>query len=341
VTAIVVVVLLAVLGVPATSQAETLFRVDRLAVYDGAGRLVGTVAAPNVASFEPTLAAATVAFRTETGRLVSVLVTQDRLFGDADLHFERANCTGDPLLPRSTRSIDDLFTASAVVGPRRTVYVQTGRFRSVVSRSRWDTDGSCVGGFEQEQELAPASTAGIDLADYFTPPFRLRAVAGDAVPRGPSTDALAPTDGLVVFDGTGKRLGATSHGVVIATAFVTGSKRIVPVRLHGDTISTDEVYFESANCSGTPFLANSNDALARPTAVLGPRWAVWARNGIHRERIMRSRGQPGGPCIEAPADGWVVSAASLVSLDLELADYFTPPFTVRAGRETRPLGSLD
>jgi hypothetical protein len=196
-------------------------------------------------------------------------------------------------------------------------------------------DSECVNS-GWRADFAPAVQAGIELADYFTPPFELRATPGEPIPTGATVDGLDPTDRLVVFDSTRKKVAPKDAFVA-----VTGSGITVPLALLNDGFA----YFQSTDCTGPLFINGDGDTLVRPPIFVGPRDTVYVRTEEPVRQRMYSRRGNNGECGELR----FVSGGGHVTLGLfsdyapgapigiDLADYFTPPFTVRAGRGTRPL----
>jgi hypothetical protein len=326
---------------------EALFRVAEMAVHDATGKRVGTLSAATAATSYPSATAATIALRTESGKLVLVTATGRELFGADTVYFTSADCSGRPWLSRPSIA-PGLYGASALVGDGKSVYTQSGADREVVARSKWRVDGTCETGFSFSTTAAPATAAGVDLADYFTPPFSLRATRGAALAPGPAPerDDLEPTDALVVYDATGKKLGVTGVTTVFepgsaVVAFVTGSGTIVAVEVTRNEIRQDESFYTSTDCTGRPFLdAPANGGLKPVTAVLPPRATVHVQAAAPRTRAMWSTRNGDGDCasFENGRHGAYVPAAST---GLELADYFSAPFSVRAGRATKAVGSLN
>jgi hypothetical protein len=109
-------------------------------------------------------------------------------------------------------------------------------------------------------------------------------------------------------------------------------------------------YFESTDCTGTPFIFGSSvgggDSSLVPTMrLVKPRDAVHAPSGDAARRMMSSFQHGDGTCaVVRNRFGTIGETGFFVALEpigLELADYFTPPFTVRAGRGTRALPTPD
>jgi hypothetical protein len=321
---------------------QALFHGDDLAIYDSTDKRVGRLSNAGIPE---------VAFRTDAGRTVFVTVTPSRFRGTGTLYFPQVDCGGTPFITRAHRE-----PSSSVTGPRQTVHVQTGTFARRTMRSLlMPDDGRCVNS-TYRTEFARAAPAGIDLADYFTPPFALRATAAEAVPTGAAAEPepLDPTDRLVAYDATGKRVGAAigggvSRNVVADVAVVTGSGMTLMLAVSDDSLDLGAgPHFESTDCTGPPFMFGSETAhgwggLVHLTMAVGPRRAVYVRSGDATVRTMSSRAFHSIDGIECEilrtraGIGWRGQYAPTEPIGLELVDYFTPPFIVRAGRATRPL----
>ncbi len=319
--------LIGVFVVASAASAQTLFRSDGLVAYDSTGKKVGTLS--NALNPEVT-------FRTGAGRTVFLFVAPSSLFGNAQLYFPQAGCSGRPFL---TRAYSGRQVSSYVGGPRQTVHVQAGAFRRQRMRSTLWPDGQCFNS-AWTTDFAPAVLAGIDLADYFRPPFALRATPGEPIPTGAVAEPLDPTDRLVVFDATGKKVGATVGGNSPAwaeVAVVTDSGMTLLLGMT-DSYMGGHAYFETTDCTGPPFMRGSADGLVPATTLVGPRRSVYERSGQATSRTMSSLDYGDGECrilrtrIGIGDRGYYAPTSPI---GIDLADYFTPPFTVRAGRGTR------
>jgi len=231
------------------------------------------------------------------------------------------------------------MSASVLAGPRQTVYVQAGLYAPGPMRGAIFPDGQCREMVSHPSEQhAPARRLAIDLADYFTPPFTLRATAGEAIPTGPVADSLDVTDGIVVFDSTGKKVAAAA-----AYAVVTGSGVTIP--MVGMDWQVHQLYFESTDCTGPSFLDTFLWDEIGGTAV-GPRKTVYVRSeAAQRRRMFSASAFPGGPCsvlrTQVSPSGFEPGRpgnyAAAAPIGIDLLDYFTPPFHARAGRGTTPV----
>jgi hypothetical protein len=145
-----------------------------------------------------------------------------------------------------------------------------------------------------------------------------------------------------VIDSAGKKLGPTfaGQGAASTVAFVTDSGLTLLLSAFDSHIAGGGVYFESTDCTGAPFMGNGDDDLTPTALVVGPRRAVHTRSGNFAQQRMSSVDWGFGECtilrerFTIGRIGWFAPAAPI---GIELADYFTPPFRVRAGKATRKL----
>jgi hypothetical protein len=329
----IVLALAGVLVLAPAASAQVLFHADSLAIYDSRGTRVGTLTNSSGELAE----VAEVVFRTESGHNVFVRVYPSRLEGTSGLWFAQLGCSGTPFVVGSENGRQP---ASFLLGPRQTVYVQVGAFSRRTMYSYIGSNGQCVdhpvGRNVEGEEFAQARRLGINLADYFTPPFALRATRGEPIPTVAVAEPLDATDRLVVFDATGKKVAA-----VAAYAVVTGSGITIP--MDGVGSSWRQGYFQSTDCSGVPFM-EAGDYLVLQTAVFGPGNTIYRRSGQPARRtmysalfgnvchVLRTRLSPSR---EVP--GRTANFVRAVSVGIDFDDYFTEPFTVRAGSATRSL----
>ena len=323
--------LIGVLLAASAGSAQTLFRSESVVVYDSTGKTVGALS--RVGFRELT-------FRTGAGRTLIVSVTPSFFVGSAELLlFPQAGCMGQPFLLRASSG---QWVSSYVGGPRQTAYVQAGAFSRRTMRSYRGAIGGCINSV-WTADFAPADLAGIDFADYFTPPYSVRATPGDPVPTAAVAEPLETTDRFVVIDAVGKKVGGTLHeGFAAANvALVTDSGLTLLLAVFDSHITTGEgAYFASTDCTGPAFIDRPLDELVPATTLVGPRWAVHQQSGEFASRRMASVDWGDGQCMvlrERFTIGVNKPFAPTAPLGIELADYFTPPFTVRAGRGTRPL----
>lgn len=163
--------LLALVLLAPAVHADTLLYADHLAVYDGAGRQMGS-AWP---SSNGTLTY--VEFR--IGSMPVII----RVFPDEIqswvLRFPNPGCTGQA---RADALEGELYRYTEVVGPRKTVWVQSGTVAVRTSRSTLAPDGICHNHDPISDLSVPVKTTGVDLVDYFVPPFTTRTRARTPVP---------------------------------------------------------------------------------------------------------------------------------------------------------------
>ena len=324
------------LGTSVTS-AQVLFHASDFQVYDATDKRVGTVS-NSAGNPMNGLFKVEVLLRTGTGHNLFLNVFRSRIEGSSGwLWFRSENCTGEPLVSRGDSSREPI---AVLIGPRRTVYAQVGTMSPATIRSARQGDGQCVRTTEHVgQEFAPAARLGIDVADYFTPPFALRATAGEPVPIGAVAEPLESTDRIVVFDSTGKKVATAA-----AYAVVTDSGITIP--MSGMDWLVWALYFESTDCSGAPFLHTRGEGVLAGTSAVGPRKTVYLRSeDPQRRRMYSSSAFPGGECFlletrispSQVVPGRPGHYAAAAPIGIDLVDYFTPPFTARAGRGTNPL----
>ena len=328
------VVIVAVVGVllaASAAPAQTLFHAADLAIRDSTGTRVGTLTNTEGQLYEEV----EVVLRTETGHSLFLRVFPSRLEATASrLLFLQRGCGGRPYI---TSSGSGREPASFLLGPRQTVYVQVGPPRAGTTRSYMAADGQCVDADDDWVSFAPARRLAIDVADYFTPPFVLRATRGELISTG--AEPVEPTRGVVAYDTTGKRVADLD-----AYAWVTGSGITIPVTGVGG-FPWRLGYFESTDCTGPPFVRSPGEIFVPLTSVIGPRRAVHLQSGAIARRTMHSARNPDNTCSVLRTQlgpqwfrpGIIGNFAPTAPIGLDLADYFTEPFTVRMGSGTRVL----
>jgi hypothetical protein len=166
---------------PPIVQAATLFYAERVAVYDATGTQVGSTwpkwswgggdGAPDVIQVE---------FRLGTIP-VQVNVTQTGIETTRFMRFSGAGCTGDPLIDVEGR---EESRVTAVLGPRRTVYIQSGPGRLRTARSTRTVSGDCLDHGPLRESMFLLEATNVHLSDHFVPPFTLEAQGRTRVPRG-------------------------------------------------------------------------------------------------------------------------------------------------------------
>jgi hypothetical protein len=283
-----------------------------------------------------------VVLRTSSGHTVFLDVDR-RGFVDEGraktVYFRTADCSGQPFVWAAGPG----RPASALIGPRETLYVQTGLLRPLAMQSVLRSDGQCYRHFPPPEEFdiverfAAAKRLPIDFADYFTPPFALRATPGEPIPAETVADSLERTDRLVVFDATGKRVAAADANAVVSDSGVT-------ILMNTIAEWEEDVYFESTDCSGPPFLAQWVGQRLTTAIVIGPRKTVYVQTGPSTRFTVYSVRRGGSFCSPArtvwrgqETPGILSWWSPAATIGLDLADYFTWPFSVRAGRSTPAL----
>lgn len=164
--------LLALVFLAPAVHADTLLYADHLAVYDGTGRQVGS-SWPTSTGEDFTF----VEFRLGSTPVI-VHLRRDG-FVSTWLRFSNPGCTGQA---RVDAFEGELYRYTAVVGPRKTVWVQSGTVRARTARSTLAPDGVCHDHDPIRDLSAPVKATAVDLADYFVPPFTTRTRARTPVP---------------------------------------------------------------------------------------------------------------------------------------------------------------
>lgn len=149
-------------------------------------------------------------------------------------------------------------------------------------------------------------------------------------------------NGLAVYDANGNHIGpvmnvVTPEGPVVVAVKV--GERVIPLFMTRTSIGVDysgsnNLYFETTDCTGPPFLAQSSVMLPR-AIVAKPGRTVYFADPFGPSHLITQRsflpggdsGQPPGSCSSEaqPSVRTVVPAVPLTDLDT----LFTPPFSVR------------
>lgn len=158
-----------------------------------------------------------------------------------------------------------------------------------------------------------------------------------------AANSAALESGLTVVDSTG-----TTLGRVVGTPSFWGVSVSVPFRIEGQLFvlnvaindyfgneDDDEVLFESADCSGQPFLDDPEDFGTDPLPILpvvavnapGNTVYLQVRGSAAETRLIQSGLHENGNCYTDPDpfERRVVPALTVVDMDT----LFTPPFSVR------------
>lgn len=168
-----------------------------------------------------------------------------------------------------------------------------------------------------------------------------------AVGRFAREPQVRPVRELVIVDSRGKVLGATVGGASVhkipqlasndrarPTVLLQVGQQLVAVEVARDRFYPSSVFFEAANCLGSPWIWLGVDPLYDPpgllpaSAVAPPGQTLYVQTpGSHLEvRTRRSFLRPDGTCGEAePFLDTAVAAQPLVDLDT----VFTPPFSLK------------
>ena len=149
-----------------------------------------------------------------------------------------------------------------------------------------------------------------------------------------------PVQSLAVFDAQGKRVGNVLGfvGVIAKVAYrIDGELVILNVGRQGFTgdgggflQNFGSFYFESVNCTGTPFDTSGGGA---PSILMAPAHLLdgtklYSYGGPPKTIIVRSQGSTSSPSWCQPLSSFQ-QVASPMRLLIDLADHFQPPFTLR------------
>jgi len=312
-----------------SGAAQTLLRVNKLEVRDATGKRVADISANRAESGD-------VALGVGVDGLIFLRLNRQEIEPEGWVTFPTTDCSGPPIVYGSP---DSFYRGGKLAGPRRTVYMPGGPVKTLQEVS-YAFDGSCDQLPSVAQVRGALGLRTVDLMDYFTPPFTLRALAGSVVeratPQGATSGGLASATTLGVYDSRGTKLGDADPAPDPSTrvAFLTGAGRIFivevrPTQLWGNA----DLYYEGDACTGRAFFRpdlRSND-LEPFTAVIGPRRTVFVGSGLAESRTWRSVRYNGGDICStwSPVTTPAILAAPA---GVDLADYFIPPFSVR------PLG---
>lgn len=150
-----------------------------------------------------------------------------------------------------------------------------------------------------------------------------------------ATPALLNAQQPQVVDATGTVIGdviATwDHRASVVLEISGGRLGLVHVGELDFATPVTELYYESADCSGTPFVYDLTQSPFVATAVIGD--ALYAaREGATRETITFNSIRNGGSC--SVSGGPFLFADSIeVSLEIDLGAAFTAPFSVKANSQ--------
>ena len=157
-------------------------------------------------------------------------------------------------------------------------------------------------------------------------------------PEGARAETLFRVAELAAYDSTGKRVGAVSAYHANRTGEWEGSTvalrvgasllfvRVFPASLKPHDV---RVYFPTTDCSGQAYMGT--DPLSPLATIGGPRQTVYVRGGptVAQPLTIRSSFTDDGQCQRR--DGYQVpSRTPARKTDIDLADRFAPPFTLRA-----------
>jgi hypothetical protein len=168
------------LVLPPIVQAASLFYADRIAVYDATGRQVGSTW-PKWwwEGWDDVSDVIQVEFRLGTIP-VQVNLTDTTIETTRFMRFSGPGCTGRPLVDVEGQ---EELRVTAVLGPRRTVYVQSGPGRLRTARSTRAVRGDCLDHGPLRGNMFLLEATDVHLSDHFVPPFTLEAQGRTRVPR--------------------------------------------------------------------------------------------------------------------------------------------------------------
>jgi hypothetical protein len=167
-----------------------------------------------------------------------------------------------------------------------------------------------------------------------------------ARPASAQGDALLYADRFAVYDSTGRQIGNSwptsdivwrglfpQHLVVeFRLARIPVMVRLQRALLTPDGFASDVLQFSERECAGAPMIDSGwwNGS----NAVAGPRSTVYLQAGPLQPRQVRSQLTAGGTCRNHTAREPFHYTILLRATDIDLADYFVPPFAVRTRGQT-------
>jgi hypothetical protein len=150
---------------------------------------------------------------------------------------------------------------------------------------------------------------------------------------------LRYADGFAVYDSLGRGIGRVEweypYFGSVSVVLVIGSGQVVELEAFGDDWKIDRLGFTTPDCTGDAFIPPtpgpdgwSSAAVARPGSTL------YVTTGPATVQTMSSWLGPDGACVEDVVGAR--RAYAPVAPRLNLAEYFVPPFAVRANGVTVP-----
>lgn len=151
------------------------------------------------------------------------------------------------------------------------------------------------------------------------------------------------TDEIAIYDAAGKKVGAVQTTQIsnfpsaASVVFRSGARPVIVNFLRGE-IRTDAVYFESADCTGRPFVDSQGwpGYAYAASAVAGARKTVYVQSGEFRERTLGSALTATDECQPGV---WTDVFAPVTSADVHLGEIFTAPFAARPRGATAVTGA--
>jgi len=147
-----------------------------------------------------------------------------------------------------------------------------------------------------------------------------------------------PVQSLSVFDSNGKRVGSVlgfAGSNELPTVGLRVDGRLIVLKVERDKFSQSgftaeysTLYFESSNCTGTPFIPGTAAPLPAPFNILDGT-KLYAFEGPQRDLIIRSTGSTSLPNIPCEPVNSVPGFMQPLRFLTDLAEHFQPPFTLR------------
>jgi len=161
-----------------------------------------------------------------------------------------------------------------------------------------------------------------------------------------STDAASSAKDLIVVDAKGKEIGpviSVSDSLQYPLVQLTVNSFKFVVRVFSNGVSDDGftagrevsgsediLWFESANCTGTPYMPKNPERVMPDIIVSGPGSTVYRPGDtgvtVFANSLLMGNGHPGGDCVQQTQGVGLLFRALPV---IDLSTLFTPPFQVR------------
>ena len=152
---------------------------------------------------------------------------------------------------------------------------------------------------------------------------------------GNDKDPIQPAQNLTIFDSKGKKVGnflGFSSGAAIVAFRVNAELVVLYIHTFGYAdggflMRNSDLYFESSNCTGTPFNSSGGLVGLAPFHILDGT-KVYSLDGPLKTIIPKSRGSTSYPDTCQPVDPGPTNATPLRFL-IDLGTQFQPPFTLK------------